>query len=68
MADTPTMSRLLINRSRFEDMQIDSTMAPVAEDGDVVLALDRFSLTVNNITYAAFGDAVRYLNRDTHDL
>jgi hypothetical protein len=41
-------------------MQIDSTMAPVAEDGDVVLALDRFSLTVNNITYAAFGDAMRY--------
>lgn len=60
MADTPTMTRLLISRSRFEDMQIDSTAAPVAQEGEVVLALDRFSLTVNNITYAAFGDAMRY--------
>jgi hypothetical protein len=33
--------------------------APLAE-GEVVLALDRFSLTTNNITYAAYGDAIGY--------
>ncbi len=60
MADTSTMNRLLMNRARFEDMQIDSTDAPSARDGEVVLALDRFSLTVNNVTYAAFGDELRY--------
>jgi hypothetical protein len=32
---------------------------PLAE-GEVVLALDRFSLTTNNITYAAYGDAIGY--------
>jgi len=60
MANSTTMTRLLMNRSRFEEMQIDSTTSPAAKDGEVVLALDRFSLTVNNITYAAFGDALRY--------
>ncbi|NBW07510.1 MAG: DUF2855 family protein [Caulobacteraceae bacterium] len=30
------------------------------KDGEVVLALDRFSLTTNNITYAAFGDSIGY--------
>lgn len=60
MADAATMTRLLMNQSRFEDMPIDSNDAPSAKDGEVVLALDRFSLTVNNITYAAFGDELRY--------
>lgn len=29
-------------------------------EGEVVLALDRFSLTTNNITYAAYGDSIGY--------
>lgn len=58
-ADT-RMTRLLMNRTRFEEMSIDSVAAPAARDGEVVLALDRFSLTVNNLTYATFGDALRY--------
>lgn len=33
--------------------------APLA-DGDVRFAIDRFALTANNITYAAFGDAMNY--------
>jgi hypothetical protein len=54
------MTRLLMNRSRFQDMISDSYDAPAAGEGEVVLALERFSLTVNNITYAAFGEALRY--------
>lgn len=60
MVDAATMHRLLMNRSRFEDMHLDTIDAPEATDGEVVLALDRFSLTINNVTYAAFGDALRY--------
>jgi hypothetical protein len=33
--------------------------APLA-DGDVRFAIDSFALTANNITYAAFGDAMNY--------
>ncbi|CAN5119833.1 DUF2855 family protein [soil metagenome] len=29
-------------------------------DGEAALALDRFSLTTNNITYAAYGDSIGY--------
>jgi hypothetical protein len=60
MVDAATMHRLLMNRSRFEDMRTDAQPAPEAQIGEVVLALDRFSLTINNITYAAFGNALRY--------
>ena len=60
MASEPTMTRLLMNRNRFQDMKIDTVDAPSAGEGEVVLALDRFSLTINNVTYAAFGDALRY--------
>jgi len=35
--------------------------APLA-DGEARLALDRFSLTTNNISYAAYGDAIGYWN------
>ncbi|NKI35170.1 DUF2855 family protein [Wenzhouxiangella sp. XN79A] len=57
---TDTLTRLLMNRSRFDDMRIDTIEAPEAGEGEVVLALDRFSLTINNVTYAAFGNALRY--------
>ncbi len=60
MADSATMTRLLMNRNRFEDMSIDATDLPSAKEGEVILALDRFSLTVNNITYATFGEELRY--------
>ena len=60
MVDAGTMTRLLMNRARFEDMQIDTIKAPSAAAGEVVFALDRFALTVNNVTYAAFGDALHY--------
>ncbi len=60
MNAAPNMTRLLMNRTRFDDMKLDTIAAPSALDGEVVLALDRFALTVNNVTYAAFGDALGY--------
>jgi hypothetical protein len=37
----------------------DAALTPLAP-GEVQLAIDRFALTANNITYAAFGDAMAY--------
>ena len=45
-----------LNESRLES----ADAAPAAAPGEVVLRLDRFALTTNNITYAAFGDAMQY--------
>ena len=46
-----------LKRARFAVATPD---APAA--GQVLLAIDAFALTANNITYAAFGDAMQYWN------
>ncbi|MGO4156564.1 DUF2855 family protein [Cupriavidus sp. YAF13] len=56
-----TVTRLLtrkhaLNESRLEARQERTDAAP----GEVLLKIDRFALTTNNITYAAFGDAMNY--------
>ena len=38
----------------------DAPAARVLADGEVRLAIDHFALTSNNITYAAFGEAMKY--------
>ncbi|MDF3882909.1 DUF2855 family protein [Cupriavidus basilensis] len=45
-----------LNESRLEARQERIDAAP----GEVLLKIDRFALTTNNITYAAFGDAMNY--------
>jgi hypothetical protein len=57
--DTFTVTRLQTRRNSLATTRIrheedDGRLAP----GEVLLRVDRFSLTTNNITYAAFGDAM----------
>ncbi|RZJ41934.1 MAG: DUF2855 family protein [Brevundimonas sp.] len=53
--------RLMTLKSDLGTTVIDAVAdAGPLQDGEVILALDRFSLTTNNITYAAFGDAIGY--------
>ena len=52
--------RLMTRKSDFGDTLMDAVATPEPGEGEVVLALDRFSLTTNNITYAAYGDAIGY--------
>lgn len=61
MSDSSAATRLLMNRQKLDDMRrepVDERLE--AGDGEVVFRLDLFSLTTNNITYAAFGDAMNY--------
>ncbi|MFC5343133.1 DUF2855 family protein [Brevundimonas staleyi] len=53
--------RLMTLKSSLRETRVapDPTPSDLAE-GEVLLALDRFSLTTNNITYAAYGDAIGY--------
>src|SRR5271167_400744 len=44
-----------LHRTRFID-----TPTPELDAGQVLLAVDAFGLTSNNITYAIFGDAMSY--------
>ena len=44
-----------LHQTRFTE----AAPAPL-KSGEARLAISRFSLTANNITYAAFGDAMKY--------
>jgi hypothetical protein len=50
----------LVRKDHLTTTQIRAhDLAPLA-DGQVRVAIDRFALTANNITYAAFGEAMNY--------
>ena len=52
---------LEIDRSNLRNHRIVATAAPTsAPEGSVVLALERFALTANNISYVMSGDALDY--------
>ncbi len=60
--NTPTGQRLYIHREDLHQSRIGADPAatqPLAE-GEVRLAIQHFALTANNITYAAFGKAMKY--------
>jgi hypothetical protein len=53
--------RLMTNKADLGDtLLVDGPAVEAVREGEVVLALDRFSVTTNNITYAAYGDAIGY--------
>jgi len=54
------LTRLLTDRTDPARSRIDTGPALSAGPGEIILAPDRFSLTTNNITYAVYGDAMRY--------
>lgn len=64
--------RLITRRSDLGETLVDAVATAEPGESEVVLALDRFALTTNNITYAAYGDAIGYWQvfqtmRDDHD-
>lgn len=52
--------RLMTRKADLGDTLIEIAAPPEPAQGEVVLAPDRFSLTTNNITYAAYGDSIGY--------
>lgn len=55
-----TTTRLLIDRGDLAKTRIDTTEDAPLADGQARLAVKRIALTSNNVTYAVFGDAMRY--------
>ena len=60
----PTGHRLSIARTDLHDVRLvpdpDAPAARALLPGEARFAVERFSLTANNITYAAFGEAMKY--------
>jgi len=55
-----TQWALSIDKDRISDATIVETPGIALADGQARLAIRRFALTANNVTYAAFGHAMRY--------
>lgn len=51
---------LLIRKDELSSMRLHTAADQPLADGQVRVRIDRFALTANNITYAAFGDAMNY--------
>ncbi|HEY0848264.1 MAG TPA: DUF2855 family protein [Noviherbaspirillum sp.] len=61
MSDAITVTRLLTRKNALDVSRIDTIAMPLPlQEGEVVLKVDRVAITTNNITYAAFGDAMQY--------
>ncbi|MBX3635784.1 MAG: DUF2855 family protein, partial [Rubrivivax sp.] len=54
--------RLFLRRQDLADARLgpDPDATRALADGEVRLAVERFALTANNVTYAAFGEAMKY--------
>ena len=50
----------LVRKGQLATTSLRIYPTPVLPDGQVRVAIERFALTANNITYAAFGDAMNY--------
>jgi hypothetical protein len=61
MTDHEVCTRILMNREKLADMRLAADDSPMeAGEDEVVLRLRLFGLTTNNITYAAFGEVMKY--------
>lgn len=58
---TITNTRLLSDKSNVGNTRVDRVEQSLTlEPGEALLAIETFALTTNNITYAAFGESMRY--------
>lgn len=56
-----TYNQFLVSKKDIHTTQVsEEETLPELNDGEVLLAVDQFAFTANNVTYAAFGDAMKY--------
>lgn len=61
MADTTQKTDFYVARTDLEKCSVAEAAVPdMLEEGQALLKVERFAFTANNITYAAFGEAMRY--------
>jgi len=53
---------LIVNRSNIKSTSINESSIVGIDDGQVLLEVDQFALTANNVTYAAIGEMMQYWN------
>jgi|SRR5271165_1064151 len=54
------MTELLVKKSAFAETHVNTKPVPAAGPGEVVVRIDKFGLTANNVSYALTGDLIGY--------
>ncbi|WP_438952529.1 DUF2855 family protein [Porticoccus sp.] len=57
-----SMTELWIDRNDYRNTRVIQQDQAVLEDGQIRVAIDKFALTANNVSYAASGDMIGYWN------
>lgn len=60
MSSEHTLTRLLTRKTALQESKVERTQLPPLAEGEALLRVDRVALTTNNVTYAVFGDAMKY--------
>ena len=54
------LTEIWVDRSDYRRTKTIRAEVPQPGDGEIVVAIDKFALTANNVTYAASGDLLGY--------
>ncbi|WP_299327479.1 DUF2855 family protein [Parasphingopyxis sp.] len=57
-----TSTDFLVNKAKLDDTRIADTDLGDLADGEILLEVEKFALTANNITYAVMGEMMAYWN------
>ncbi|MBM7061270.1 DUF2855 family protein [Pseudomonas sp. UL073] len=61
MSDALKVTRLVSNKSALQESRlVEESRSATPAAGEIILRVERLALTTNNITYAAFGEAMQY--------
>lgn len=60
MTDSLHITSLLTAKDALNRTRLESRDEPALQAGEILLRIDRVAITTNNITYAAFGEAMQY--------
>jgi hypothetical protein len=56
----PKRTELWVERNRLRETRVVTGSVPTPGDGEVAVAIDKFALTANNVSYAIAGDTIGY--------
>lgn len=60
MSESSSAIDFIVGRGDLRRHRVDAAALPELRDGEVLLKVDKFAFTSNNVTYAAFGEAMQY--------
>lgn len=55
-----TISEFIVRKDNLSEGRVETREAPALKDGDVLVKVDRFALTANNVTYGVVGERIGY--------